>query len=42
MIQAPSDGRTYLSENGREAKLVYDVDHDSFFETIMELAKRAQ
>ena len=42
MTQAPSDGRTYLSENGREAKLVYDVDHDSVFETIMELAKRAQ
>ena len=42
MTQAPSDGRTYLRENGREAKLVYDVDHDSFFETIMELAKRAQ
>ena len=42
MTQAPSDGRTYLTETGREAKLVYDVDHDSFFETIMELAKRAQ
>ena len=42
MTKAPSDGRTYLKEDGRKATLVYDVDHDGFFQTIMELAKRAQ
>ncbi|MFC2949563.1 nucleoside hydrolase [Virgibacillus sediminis] len=35
-----SQGRTELSENGREVELVYEVDRDSFFDYITELAKQ--
>ncbi|KRM24322.1 nucleoside hydrolase [Latilactobacillus graminis] len=32
-------GRTFLTENGRLAKLVYDIDADSFFDLIETIAK---
>ncbi|KRL05915.1 nucleoside hydrolase [Liquorilactobacillus oeni] len=40
-ITAPSDGRTYLTEDGRSAELVYDVDHKKFFALIDQLARKA-
>ncbi|MCP0885852.1 nucleoside hydrolase [Ligilactobacillus sp. WILCCON 0076] len=38
----PSDGRTYLKDSGRPIKLVYDVEHDAFFDLIMQLGKKAK
>ncbi|UOQ91884.1 nucleoside hydrolase [Halobacillus shinanisalinarum] len=35
-----SQGRTELSENGREVELVYEVDRNAFFDYITELAKQ--
>ncbi len=35
-----SQGRTELSENGREVELVYEVDRNTFFDYITELAKQ--
>ncbi|UQS83079.1 nucleoside hydrolase [Bombilactobacillus thymidiniphilus] len=40
-ITAPSDGRTFLKEDGRPVTLVHDVDNARFFQTIQKLAKRA-
>ncbi|KRN32073.1 nucleoside hydrolase [Liquorilactobacillus mali] len=38
--KTPSDGRTFLTENGRKANLVYDVDNAKFFALIDKLAKK--
>lgn len=35
-----SQGKTELSENGREVELVYEVDRNAFFDYITELAKQ--
>ncbi|ALC87710.1 ABC transporter substrate-binding protein [Bacillus sp. FJAT-22090] len=36
-----SQGKTELNENGRPVHLVYDVDHDVFFDYITQLAKKS-
>lgn len=41
VTEGPSQGRTYEVENGRRVNLVYDVDHDAFFDYITSLAKKA-
>ncbi|TDM02135.1 nucleoside hydrolase [Macrococcus carouselicus] len=38
----PAQGRTYEMENGRPVTVVYDVDHDGFFEYITSLAKKVK
>ena len=40
-LAAPSDGKTFLTTNGRPATLVYDVNRSQFFNLIDQLAKRA-
>ncbi|WP_311406693.1 nucleoside hydrolase [Liquorilactobacillus uvarum] len=40
-LEFPSDGQTFLTDNGRKANLVYDVDHTKFFDLIDTLAKKA-
>lgn len=38
----PSQGRTYEMEDGRPVNVVYDVDHDAFFNYITDLAKKVK
>lgn len=38
----PAQGRTYEMENGRPVNVVYDVDHDAFFDYITDLAKKVK
>lgn len=40
--EGPSQGRTYEMENGRPVNVVYDVDHDGFFNYITDLAKKVK
>ncbi|WP_028125343.1 nucleoside hydrolase [Eremococcus coleocola] len=39
--QGPSQGRTQVDPQGRPVNLVYDVDHDTFFQEIEHLAKKS-
>lgn len=39
--EGPSQGRTEETADGRPVNLVYDVDHDAFFDYMTELAKKA-
>ncbi|MFJ8234832.1 nucleoside hydrolase [Ureibacillus sp. NPDC094379] len=41
IASGPSQGKTELNESGRPVQLVYDVDHDAFFDYITQLAKKA-
>ncbi len=41
IISGQSQGRTELNPNGRPVQLVYDVNHDEFFDYITNLAKKA-
>ena len=42
LTEAPSQGRTLISEDGRPVSVVYDVNRDDFFEYITDLAKTAK
>ncbi|GGM40891.1 inosine-uridine preferring nucleoside hydrolase [Paraliobacillus quinghaiensis] len=42
ITEVPSQGRTALSENGREVSVVYDVTATDFFEYITELAQQVK
>lgn len=42
LTEAPSQGRTLLSEQGRPVSVVYDANRDAFFEYITGLAKLAK
>jgi purine nucleosidase len=42
LTEAPSQGRTLLSEEGRPVSVVYDANRDAFFEYITGLAKLAK
>jgi len=37
----PAQGRTFEKADGRPVEMVYDVDHDAFFDKIDELARKA-
>lgn len=42
ITEAPSQGRTLISDTGRPVSVVYDVKRDDFFAYITDLAKLAK